>query len=318
MIRMNRYMFLTKIIFIFISSVLLSGCNLPFIGGTNYSGLKIDSEPLANIYVDDKHIGQSGIYDEKISPGEHVIKLISQSNPDQTWETRITLKPNTTTVIKYTFGASPQESSSYIIEVEKIASKDKSEISVISTPPNAVVQVNDQSKGFAPLLQYGVNPGTHKITVSSQGYTPINVIVEATPGYRQVVTVELGKLFALQPQIEADQEIDASLTEATPAASPTNSSLPSPSPTAIASPTPSPTATTTVPPNKPYVEIKPTPTGWLRVRSEPNGLVDNEVARVDSGTTHPFIESNNAGWYKIEYEPGKQGWIASQYATLVR
>lgn len=315
---MNRYVLPIKVFFILISSVLLSGCNFPFIGGTNYSGLKIDSQPLANIYVDDKHIGQSGTYDEKISPGEHVVKLISQSNPDQTWETRLTLKPNTTTVVNYTFGASPQESSSYIIEVEKIASKDKSEISVISTPPNAVVQVNDQSKGFAPLLQHGVNPGTHKVTVSSQGYTPINVVVEATSGYRQIVTVELGKLFALQPQVEPDQEINAALTEATPAASPADSPPPSPSPIATASPLPTPIAASTTPLNKPYVEINTTPTGWLRVRSEPNGLVDNEVARVDSGTTHPFIESNDAGWYKIEYETGKQGWIASQYATLVR
>lgn len=298
---------------VFITSILLAGCTLPFIGGNNYSGLKIDSEPLANIYVDDKHIGQSGAYDDKISPGEHLIKLISQSNPDQTWETRLTLKPNTTTVIKYTFGATPQESSSYIIEVEKIASKDKSEISVISTPPNAVVQVNDQSKGFAPLLQHGVNPGTHKITVTSQGYTPLNITVEATPGYRQIVTAVLGKLYALQPQVDPNQEIDANLTNATPAASPAVSPSPLPTPSTSAAPTPIPTT-----PPKPYVEINTTPTGWLRVRSEPNGLVDNEVARVDSGTNHPFIESNDEGWYQIEYETGKKGWIASQYATLVR
>lgn len=63
-----------------------------------------------------------------------------------------------------------------------------------------------------------------------------------------------------------------------------------------------------------YVVIKETPTGWLRVRWEPS-LAATEAAKIQPGEKYSLLDEQS-GWYKIEFEEGQEGWIASQYATL--
>lgn len=60
------------------------------------------------------------------------------------------------------------------------------------------------------------------------------------------------------------------------------------------------------------VVIGETPTGWLRVRANPGGI---EVGRVNPGESYPLLGQKD-GWYLIELESGKNGWISSDYASL--
>jgi len=65
------------------------------------------------------------------------------------------------------------------------------------------------------------------------------------------------------------------------------------------------------------VEILATPTGFLRVRATPAtaGVV---VAEVKPGEKYRYLETDEAtGWFKIEYEKGKEGWVSNQYAKKV-
>lgn len=65
------------------------------------------------------------------------------------------------------------------------------------------------------------------------------------------------------------------------------------------------------------VEIQQTGTGFLRVRSQPS-LAAAEVARVVPAKQYLFLEqSQDGGWFKIEYEKGESGWISAQYAKKV-
>ena len=68
---------------------------------------------------------------------------------------------------------------------------------------------------------------------------------------------------------------------------------------------------------KDQVKIKPNSLGFLRVRSGA-GRSNSEVAQVKVGETFDILEESN-GWYKIEYEPGKEGWISgsSQYTEKI-
>lgn len=61
------------------------------------------------------------------------------------------------------------------------------------------------------------------------------------------------------------------------------------------------------------ITVKETPTGWLNVREGP-GITYNQVKRVNPGETYTFLEEKYS-WYKINLTAGKEGWIASQYAT---
>jgi hypothetical protein len=68
---------------------------------------------------------------------------------------------------------------------------------------------------------------------------------------------------------------------------------------------------------EPYAEILETGVGWLRVRSEPSGAGNNEVAKVKVGNWFSFVEeSENEEWVKIEYAAGKEGWVSSQYVRV--
>ncbi|MFZ5932564.1 MAG: PEGA domain-containing protein [Patescibacteria group bacterium] len=65
------------------------------------------------------------------------------------------------------------------------------------------------------------------------------------------------------------------------------------------------------------VEILPTPTGFLRVRDKA-GTTGVEVGQVKPGQRFVFLEEDETtGWYKIEYEKGKEGWVSNQYAKKV-
>ncbi len=63
------------------------------------------------------------------------------------------------------------------------------------------------------------------------------------------------------------------------------------------------------------IKIKETPTGWLRVREKPS-RGSPEIAKVTPGKKYPYRGEEN-GWFKIEYQPGKTGWVSGQYAVKV-
>ncbi len=67
-------------------------------------------------------------------------------------------------------------------------------------------------------------------------------------------------------------------------------------------------------PPKPMVEILDTPTGFLRVRNAPRTDAD-EVGQVKPGDTFVLLgEDKDSGWFQIEYQKGKSGWISNQFA----
>ncbi|KXK11422.1 MAG: Bacterial SH3 domain protein [Microgenomates bacterium OLB23] len=63
------------------------------------------------------------------------------------------------------------------------------------------------------------------------------------------------------------------------------------------------------------VTVNNTETGWLRVRTEPT-LNASEAAKITPGRTFE-VKEEKEGWYRIEYEKGKLGWVSSNYVTKV-
>jgi len=65
---------------------------------------------------------------------------------------------------------------------------------------------------------------------------------------------------------------------------------------------------------KPMVQILDTPTGFLRVRIAPK-IDSDEVGQVKPGDTFVLLgEDKESGWFQIEYQKGKSGWISNQFA----
>ncbi len=301
---------------------LLSGCTLPFIT-KKQAALQVNADPKATVFLNDNHVGQTPYFDEKLKPGEYTLKLVPDSsggNTASSWQGIVKLNVGIMTVVNRTLADSEDKASGYILTLEPTSEKDKARISVISTPDSVVVNLDGEPKGFTPLALDDVPEGERLLTISSPGFKDETIRAKAVKGYKLVINVQLAKT--------TDRVESSPTPEATASASPSPSSKVSvkPSPKAStkpgSSPKPSvaPEASSSATMAKPYVKIKDTPTGYLKVRSEPStaGKDDTVLTKIYPGEVYKFIEANDSGWYKIEYQTGKQGWISAQYATLVR
>lgn len=74
---------------------------------------------------------------------------------------------------------------------------------------------------------------------------------------------------------------------------------------------PRPTAT---PKNEKQIKIKDSEVGFLRVRSEPK-TDSSEVGKVNPGASFKVLEEKD-GWFRIDYEPGKTGWVFGEYVAV--
>jgi len=269
----------------------------------NNGALSVSSTPKAIVFIDGVQVGTTPYLNDKLQVGEHTVRLVPEATDDNLtpWEGKVILNPNVLTVVTRNLGSTDQASSGEVVWLERIASKDKSSITVISSPDRAVVRIDGEPKEFTPITIDNLNPGSYKITVTSTGYEERTISAKTVAGYRLVINVQLAK------KIEGIEEATSSgeKVETTP------------TPTEEVTPTlkPSPQATVTPPP-KPYIKIKETPTGWLRVRAEPSTSA-TELTKVDPGEMLPYLEEEKNGWYKIEYEEDKEGWVSGVYAELV-
>ena len=279
-----------------------------FFGRITLGALQIDTTPRAVVFVDGSQVGITPFFDDKIEAGEHLVKLVPEATTNNliTWEGKVNLVPNIQTVISRNLGPTESESSGEILSLEKIDSRDQSSLAVVSTPDKAVVRINGQPQRFTPALMENLSPGSYEVVISSQGYGEKTISAKTVAGYKLVINIQLAREIegikeatpsAEEEEEEKEEEEEAGMT-------------PTPTPKAEGSPTPE--------PEKPYVRIKDTPTGWLRVRAEPSTeSTSAEVAKADPGETFPYLEEEENGWYKIEYEKGEEGWVSGVYAELV-
>lgn len=257
------------------------------------AGLKIDSIPTSNIFLDGKALGKTPYEQEKLSPGEKTLKLVPESTFANLypWETKIKLIGGVMTVVRREFGETEGKSSGEIITLEKITDKKTASSAVISIPDSSVVKINGESRGFTPLSLSKLPEQDVEISLSSSGFQERTVKTKLIVGYKTTVNIKLA---------ESEEE--------GPTGTPTPTGTVSPTPRL----TPKPTGPTPTTPPKPYIEIKQTPTGWLRVRLEPSKTA-TEAAKVYPGEKYSLLDEQS-GWYKIEYQKDKEGWVSGQYA----
>lgn len=306
-----------SIALLLLSSVLLTGCTLPF-SKKKQAALQVNSEPKATVFLNDSHVGQTPYFDEKLTPGEYTLKLVPDSVGDSkyiTWQGIVKLNSGILTAVSRTLAESEDRASGYVLTLEPTTEKEKAKISVISTPDSVVVNLDGEPKGFTPLALDDVSEGDRLITISSPGFKDETIKAKAVKGYKLMLNVQLAKKLEEAPLTSSEEEATAS-AEPSPKASVKASTKP----TASSKPSSDQEASGSASMAKPYVKIKNTPTGYLKVRSEPStsGKDDTVIAKILPGEVYKFIEANESGWYKIEYQKGKQGWISAQYAELVK
>jgi len=279
------------------SVVFLSACSLK----KTPAALQINTTPAANVFVDGKLLGKTPYQGSDWNPGEVSLKLIPESTtlPLASWEGKIKLSSGVLTLIERDFAVSENESSGEILTLEKIKDKKLATLSVISDPDGTLISVDGEAKGFAPLSLDKIGVGDHQIVVTKEGYEEKTVRAKTIAGFKLIANVKL----AQKPETPtASVSGELTPTPAGKASTPTTTS-----------PTPKPSGTVT---EATKVLIKETPTGWLRVRLGPSINATDSGAKVNPDEEYPLL-GEESGWYKIEYEENKEGWISSQYATKI-
>lgn len=284
----------------------LSSCTFPF-GKKKKAALQVVSTPKATVFLNGNHVGQTPYFNEKLKPGEYTLKIVPEAVEDSflSWQGIVKLNPGIMTVVNRSLAESEDKSSGYVLSLEPMAEKKEAKISVISTPDGVVVNLDGEPKGFTPLVLENVPAGERLLTVSAPGFKEETIKAKAAKGYKLMINVQLAREIEEEIEEEEEEEIEEEATESAKPAEDLEEGE---------------EATEGAEMERPYVKIKDTPTGWLNVRSEPStaGKEETVLTKINPGEVYKFIEANETGWYKIEYEKGKQGWISGKYATLYR
>jgi len=322
---MKRKLFLLAS-FIFLA-VILTGCSLPF-SKRSMAALQVSSQPKATLFLDGEHKGATPFSNEEIEPGEYTLKLVPESEDIlySPWETRVKLTQGVLTVVNYEFGLTDDESASEILTLEPISDKETAEIVLVSSPDGAVVSLDGEPQGFAPLTLPNVSEGDHEILVSLPGYKERQIKAKAVKGYKLSISVQLA-LDETESESTDEEGIEEGVEEGDLTPTPTFQ------PEADAAeedidvnetPTPTPTETETETEisdsdnlERPYVEIDSPDVGWVRVRKNPCTTDEDrceELAKAEHGNQYKLLDSNDVGWYKIQFDEEASGWISGRYA----
>ncbi len=317
LMKISKVFFLLSLL---LTTAILTGCTLPFLGKKQKAALQVTVEPKATVFLNEAHLGQTPFFDENLTPGEYKLKIVPESNGAEflDWQGVIKLSPGILTVVSRSLGKTEEESSGYVLNLEPIAEKNEAKISIISTPDGVVVALDGEPKGFTPLSLDSLEEGEYVLTISSPGWEEKIIKAKTVKGHKLSVNVQLAEEVeeVLVKEEEEEKKEDKEEAEEKPKAS----VKPSPSPQLEEDEESSPAAEEEDM-ELPYVKIKSDEAGYLNVRSEPSigGGTATVVTKVYPGEVYPFIEKSEDGvWYKIEYEEGKQGWVSGKdkYTTV--
>ena len=271
---------LVVIVLIFLAGLIFAGRLFLTRGQKAMGGLKVTSIPQASIFLDADNIGRTP-FEDKIKPGDYTLKLIPEDGEDSisSWQGKIKISANVLTYVNRELSSSDLTSAGETLSLEKISGKTP-EIAITSVPEGAKISLDGEDKGTASLILRNITPGDHEVSLSAPGFVARSIKVHAAQGYKLMADFQL----ALIPGEEDEETTNEEEAE--------GGEL-----------------------EKPYVKILETPTGWLRVREEPTTAA-TEAAKINPGETYSFLDEES-GWYQIEYEKGKQGWISGKYADKV-
>ena len=309
---MKKCKLLIAFLLLFVAFI-LSSCTIPLIGKKKKAALQITSDSKATVFFNDEHVGQTPYFDENLKSGEYSLKLVPETTepPLLFWQGMVKLSSGILTVVNRSFGETEELSSGYILGLEPIAEKEKVRVSVISTPDSVVVSVDGEPKGFTPLSFDGLDEGEHLLTISSPGFREESIKAKTVKGHKLVINVQLAK--------EKEEEIEEDEDEEATESAKKNESKVSPKPSPEDEEEEEETAETEENQiERPYVKISDNPWGYLSVRSEPStsGGTETVIVKVDLGEVFKYIETADNGWYKIEYEEDKMGWVSNKYTKL--
>lgn len=286
----NKLILLLFLIFLFVGFVTIRFFILD--KKNVYGKIKINSSPTASIFINNMIIGKTP-YEDKYKVGEYLLKLIPEGSATETasWNGKINVYKNALTYVNLELGSSDIFTNGEIFTIEKMKESPKNpnygEVYVETEPQGAIVTLDSDEKGVAPLILQDVIRGDHELSVFMPGFFRRTQKIKVDPGYRVNASFKL----ALDQSQKQLADIEKESTKSAKA-------------------------------EKIFVTINNNPQGWLRVREDAS-INATEEAKVKVGEKYEFIEEKD-GWYKIKFNDNKdglvegsftEGWVSKEYVT---
>ncbi|HRN69853.1 MAG TPA: PEGA domain-containing protein [Candidatus Woesebacteria bacterium] len=267
----------------------------------NASGkIKILSSPAATVFIDNVAVGKTPYEINNQKVGEYTIKLIPDEADKKTvtWEGKIPVYNNTLTYVGRELGTSELTSAGEMLTVVKMEQKPEGntgEVLIETEPAGAIIYLDNDEKGVAPLKLDDVPTGDHELAVYLPGFFRRALRIKVEKGYQVKANF---KLALDQSHKSLEAELEAARKVASDEAKKKEEESASKA-TANSSNT---------------IEILDTEVGYLNVRSKAS-VSGDIVTTVNPGDQFEYEEEEN-GWYKITTDDGS-GWVSGDYVDVV-
>jgi len=295
-----------KVLYFFLSlvlAVILSGCDFP--GGKPKNGaLQVNSVPSATVFLDGKHVGRTPHFDEKVMPGEYILKLISEIEGTRSaiWSGKVKVTSNVLTLINRELSSNGEESAGEVLTLGPISNKEEAQLAIVTNVDGVTVKLNGEFKGTTPLILTDLAQGSKEVELSLTGYLTRTIKFKLAEGYRLTIEADLAKSEELKKEKEEEEEEKKEEDKEKEDEEEKEEDKEEEEEGKFSS--------------GDKVVVIETGTGWLRVRIEPS-LTASEAAKVDVGNEFLVLEVEG-DWVKIEYEDGSSGWVFGQYLEVVQ
>lgn len=270
--------------------------------------IKILSSPAATVFIDNVAVGKTPYEANNQKVGEYEIKLIPDEKDKNTvtWEGKIPVYKNTLTYISRELGTSELTSAGELLTVVKMEGKPdgaNGEIHIETEPAGAIVYLDNDEKGVAPIALQDVPEGDHELAVYLPGFFRRAQKIRVEKGYQ--VKAQF-KLALDQTHKSLQDALETQRKEASEEAKTKAEEEDATEETEDQSTTES---------TGSLVEILDTEVGYLNVRAEPS-VSGDLVTQVNPGEQYQYTEQEN-GWYNITLDDGSEGWVSGDYVTEV-
>lgn len=147
------------------------------------AGLKITSNPEAEVLVDGQSKGKTPFQNENMFTGEYEVKLL---NGSQIWQGKVKLNAGTVTTINRDLAETQSSSSGEIFILKKGTGA-----IITSNPSDAHFSVDGIDTGQTPISLPEISEGEHTFSLSHDGFVSRNVKAVVPSGYLLQIQVDL-------------------------------------------------------------------------------------------------------------------------------
>lgn len=272
----------------------------------NVAGLQVSTDDVpSSLFLDGQYLDKTPYINKDIKPGQYTLKIQPDDQDLVPYETQISLRKGSLTVVTWNPGDKSENSGGIIYEMEEIKSN-QGELSFITIPNNAIIKLDQGEQQFSPLVIKNIEPGHHQFEINLPSYQKQLHTINVIKGYRINITVKLAKATPTTNQATPKPTKTESKDATSEAEVSLNNNL-------VSTPSGSSSASGQL------VTIKSTNffqdgVEVLKVRQQASPS-SKLVGYAQVGKSFPYLNEVSSGWFKIKFE-NDAGWVSDQYSKI--